>query len=385
MSMGAPERFHVDLFAGHRFDDIRAGDEHVTAAPGHHHEIGQARGIDGPACTGPQHEADLRYHAAGLRVVPEQVSEASQTPDPFLDAGADGVEHRDNRQTRGRGGAQQASHFLRLHLRKRPTAHGEVLREHRHPPPFNQAKSRDDAVAGVTLLFEPESGVAMLDERRHFFERLGVEQTFDAFTRGELPSGVLRVDTLLAAAQAERGPLGRDGRVGRPHRRGRSRRCGRLGVTCLFGGVCDLWYVQAPGGVRVVSLLHWDLGLGFVRGERHGWRCRGRGGFRALHHRRGKRDIAIAGRRQRLAFRWLQRGWWRGRCGCRLVSLRSPLAPRAERQHRRSGDSGAHRYPKHLEPARGSTRRRADSWCRVGAGLRWAGRGNDGAVSHEIR
>ena len=59
----------------------------------------------------------------------------------------------------------------------------------------------------------------MLDVWRHFFERPGVEQAFDAFAGGELPSGVLRVDTLLAAAQAERGPLGLDGDVGRPLRR----------------------------------------------------------------------------------------------------------------------------------------------------------------------
>jgi hypothetical protein len=41
----------------------------------------------------------------------------------------------------------------------------------------------------------------MLDEHVELFERVVIEEEFDALTRGELALGVLRGDALLAAAE----------------------------------------------------------------------------------------------------------------------------------------------------------------------------------------
>jgi hypothetical protein len=42
----------------------------------------------------------------------------------------------------------------------------------------------------------------MLHEHVEFFERIMIEQKFDAFAGGKLAPGVLRVDALLAASEA---------------------------------------------------------------------------------------------------------------------------------------------------------------------------------------
>jgi hypothetical protein len=147
-----------------------------------------------------QHDADLRHDPAGLRVPPEQIAEAGQAPDAFLDARADRIEQRDDRNARRRRHLEQAADLLRVNLRERTAQHGEVLGEHRDATAVDEPETRDDAVAGITLLLEAERRVAMRDVRTDFLERVGVEQALDAFAGGELALRVLRVDALLAAA-----------------------------------------------------------------------------------------------------------------------------------------------------------------------------------------
>ena len=86
--------------------------------------------------------------------------------------------------------------------RERAAEDGEVLAEDEDEPPVDHPVAGDDAVARRPVGLHAEVVAAVLDEHVPFLERAGVEQQLDALARGELALGVLRVDALLAAAEA---------------------------------------------------------------------------------------------------------------------------------------------------------------------------------------
>ena len=61
---------------------------------------------------------------------------------------------------------------------------------------------------GGRLLLHAEVVAAVLDEHVPFLEAAGVEEQLDPLARGELALGVLRIDALLAAAEAGARALG---------------------------------------------------------------------------------------------------------------------------------------------------------------------------------
>ena len=234
VSRGSAQSFEIHFLTGDRLDDVWTRDEHVTAAASHHHEVRQPRRVHRAPRAGTKHEADLRDDTTCLGVAPEEVTEASETPDSFLNAGTNGIEQRDDRQP-GRGGRiQQLSHLLSLDLGERSSEHREVLGEHSDAAPLNQAEPSHHAVAAMTLLLQPESAVPVLDIGGDLLERPRVENAFNSFSRGELAPGMLRVDPFLAAAQPEGGTL-------------RSKRVVRILAGLTFGGGSG----AGPFGLRV--------------------------------------------------------------------------------------------------------------------------------------
>jgi hypothetical protein len=85
--------------------------------------------------------------------------------------------------------------------------HGEVLAEGEGQAAVDHAVAGDDAVARDLLVGHAEVGTAVLDEHVPFLEGAFVEQQFEPLARGELALLVLRVDALLATAQAGLGAL----------------------------------------------------------------------------------------------------------------------------------------------------------------------------------
>ena len=88
--------------------------------------------------------------------------------------------------------------------RQRAAEDGEVLAEDEHQAAVDHAVAGDHAVARDLVVGHAEVGAAVLDEHVPLFEGAVVEQQLDPLARGELALVVLRVDALLAAAQARR-------------------------------------------------------------------------------------------------------------------------------------------------------------------------------------
>ena len=94
-----------------------------------------------------------------------------------------------------------------MRLAQRAAEDGEVLAEDEHQAAVDHAVAGDDAVARHLVVGHAEVGAAVLDEHVPLLERAVVEQQLEALARGQLALGVLRVDALLAAAEARGGAL----------------------------------------------------------------------------------------------------------------------------------------------------------------------------------
>src|ERR1700727_2313671 len=131
----------------------------------------------------------------------ERCPVAAERGDPLLDAGAAGVEQAHN------GGAVLKRHVLDLRdllcmrLAKRAAEHRKILGEYEHCAPVHRAPTGHHPVAWNLGLSHAEVVGAMFDEHVELFERVVIEEEFDALARGELALGVLRGDALLAAAE----------------------------------------------------------------------------------------------------------------------------------------------------------------------------------------
>ena len=200
------DRGAAKLLGGHRlvgdgFDDIGAGDEHVAGVAHHEDEIGHRRRIDVAARARPHDQRDLRDDARGQHIALEHFAIAAERRHALLDARPAGVEQADDRRAVLQRHILQLGDFLRMRLAQRAAEHGEILGEDEDGAAIDRAPAGDDAVAGNLGLLHAEIGAAMLDEHVEFLERSMVEQQFDAFARGQLALGVLRLDARLAAAE----------------------------------------------------------------------------------------------------------------------------------------------------------------------------------------
>ena len=89
-----------------------------------------------------------------------------------------------------------------MRLGQRAPEHREVLAEHEDEAAVDRAVAGDDAVAEDALVLEPESAAAVDDERVELDEGPRIEQQLEPLARGQLPFGVLLLDTFLTAAES---------------------------------------------------------------------------------------------------------------------------------------------------------------------------------------
>jgi hypothetical protein len=87
---------------------------------------------------------------------------------------------------------------------KRAAEDGEILREDIDHAAIDRAPACHHAIACGALCLHAEIGAAVGDEHVEFFEGAFIQQQVDAFARGQLALGVLRVDAALASAHAGR-------------------------------------------------------------------------------------------------------------------------------------------------------------------------------------
>ena len=199
VGVGPAQILEADLLAGHGAHDLGPGDEHVRGEPRHQHEVGHRRRVDGAARARPHDERDLRDHARGLHVAPEDLGVAAQRDDALLDARAAGVVDADERAAEAHGEIHDLADLLGEGLAERPAEDREVLREDAHAPAVHETVARDDAVAVGAPLHHVEVRVAVADVGVQLDERAGVEEGLDALARGALPSFVLSRDGALVA------------------------------------------------------------------------------------------------------------------------------------------------------------------------------------------
>jgi len=59
---------HTDVFTGDGFDDVGAGDKHLTGFIDHDDEIGEGRRVDRTTCCGPTNNRNLGNHPRSLGI-----------------------------------------------------------------------------------------------------------------------------------------------------------------------------------------------------------------------------------------------------------------------------------------------------------------------------
>ena len=147
MRHGAAELLERHVLAGHRLDDVGAGDEHVRGLLHHEHEVGDGGGVDGAAGARPHDHADLRDHAGRAHVALEDVAVAGERRRALLDPRAAGVVDRDERRARAIGEVHHLADLLRHDLAHGPAEHREVLASDEDLAAVDRAVAGDDAVA----------------------------------------------------------------------------------------------------------------------------------------------------------------------------------------------------------------------------------------------
>src|SRR3984957_10276724 len=88
-----------------------------------------------------------------------------------------------------------------MRLAKRAAEHREILGEDEHCAAVHRAPAGHHSVARNLGFRHPEVVGAVLDEHVELFERVVIEEEFDALARGDLALGMLGGDALLAAAK----------------------------------------------------------------------------------------------------------------------------------------------------------------------------------------
>ncbi len=194
VGLGPAQPLKVYVLAGNRFDYLRPGDEHVADALGHDDKVGQARGIDRATSTRSQHHADLRNHAAGLRVAPEKLAVAGQAPDPFLDACTHRIVEADKGGPRTNGQVQHLADLLGLYFRKGSPYDGKVLGGDGNVAPVYPSKTNHSTIAGDLFLVQSKGRVTVGNIRIYFLKGSIVEQSGNPFPGGQLSFGMLPAD-----------------------------------------------------------------------------------------------------------------------------------------------------------------------------------------------
>ena len=190
----APELLERDVFAGHRLDDLGAGDEHLRDLLGHDDEVGDRRRIHRAARARTRDQADLRNNAAGLDVAPKDLGVAAQRNHALLNARAARVVDADHRRAGAHRQIHHLADLLGVRFAERSAEHGEILREKKHLASVDRRAAGDDAVTEELFFVHPERARAVHDEAVEFGKGPLVDQRLDALPRGPLAALVLLGD-----------------------------------------------------------------------------------------------------------------------------------------------------------------------------------------------
>ena len=181
----AAEVGHGDGLAGRGLDHVRSGDEHVRVLTGHDDEVRQGRAVDGTAGAGAENQAQLGHEAAGLASLAEDATVLGQGGHALLDAGAAGVDDRDDRHLQVQRHVHQVADLLAFGTTQRASPDGEVLRVDGDLAAVHVTESGDDGRTGLAAVDVAAAEPADL------LERAGVEQQSEPLAGGHLALGVL--------------------------------------------------------------------------------------------------------------------------------------------------------------------------------------------------
>ena len=109
---GTAQLFESHVFAGHRFDHIGAGDEHVRRLIHHDGEIGDSGGVDRAASAGAHDQRDLRNHPAGTDIAHEDFAVLTQRDHTLLNPCTTGIVDTNDRAAGLEGQIHDLDDFL---------------------------------------------------------------------------------------------------------------------------------------------------------------------------------------------------------------------------------------------------------------------------------
>ena len=214
MRVRAAELFHADVFAGHRLDDVGAGDEHLRGLVDHDDEVGEGGGVHGATGGGAHDDRDLRDDARRGGVQAEDLAVLAERDDTFLNAGSARIEDADDRHAAAQRELHHLDDLLAGDLAERSAERREVLRVDGDGAAVDRADAGDHGVAVGARAVHAERGRAVAHVLVELDERARVDKQLDPLARGELALGVLLVardglgiDDRLLVAGAEVGDL----------------------------------------------------------------------------------------------------------------------------------------------------------------------------------
>src|SRR5271165_5215818 len=143
---------HSDRPAGHRLDDLGAGNEHAGMRLRHDDEVHDRRRIGGSTGAGTANYRDLRHDTREQHVHVEYLAVARQRIHAFLNACSAGIVEGDDRHASVGRRLHDAHYLARMHLPERAGGDGEVLAEGGNSAPGDIPGSDHDAVGGKVLV-----------------------------------------------------------------------------------------------------------------------------------------------------------------------------------------------------------------------------------------
>ena len=203
MRHGTAQFFCRDFFRRNRFDDSRAGEEHIGRILDHEDEVHQGRAVNGTAGTGPHDDGQLGNDAGRRCVVHKNSAKAGQGIDAFLNASAAGIIDTDDRCPHLESHFLHLSNLMGMHFAKGSAFNGKIFGIGKDQSAPHRTITGNDAVTGNFLFLHAEMGPAMMDKLPHFREAAFIKQLCQPFAGRQLSFFMLRIDSLLTAAELD--------------------------------------------------------------------------------------------------------------------------------------------------------------------------------------
>ena len=201
VGQGSTELLMGHILGRHGLDDVGAGDVHLADSLDHENEVGDGRRVDGASRRGPQNYRYLGYDARGQGVSEEDLPVRGQAEHALLDAGAARVVQADDGAAGLQGQVHHLADLLTNHLGDGAAEDGKVLGVDEHLSPVHQPVARHHSVAEDLPVAEAEIRGPVGYEWVDLSEGTRVQEEVDTLPAGQLPLGVLLLDSFLAATR----------------------------------------------------------------------------------------------------------------------------------------------------------------------------------------